>query len=57
MNFWQRLRLIGSVVMLVLSVLAIALAVLRTSDSGDESNPPPARQPGTHTAPSATSGL
>jgi len=39
MNFWQRLRLIGTVVVFALSVLAIALAVLRTPDTDEESSP------------------
>jgi hypothetical protein len=57
MNFWQRLRLIGSVVVLLLSVLAIALAVLRAPDIDDEVDALPSRQQRTHTPASGTTGL
>jgi hypothetical protein len=33
MKFWQRLRLIGSVVVLAISVLAILLAMLHTPNA------------------------
>lgn len=40
MNFWQRLRLIGSVVVFAISVLALVLAVLRTPDTDAPSDRP-----------------
>ncbi len=57
MNFWQFLRVIGSVAVLAISVLAVVFAMLRTPDYASESdtpaNPPqrPLRQP------SGTTGL
>ena len=44
MNFWQRLRLIGTVVVFALSVLALALAVLRapTDEDAPSARPRPA---------------
>ena len=54
MNFWQRLRLIGSVVVLALSILAIALAVLRTPGTDEESS---IRPDSAIQQPSGTTGL
>jgi hypothetical protein len=49
MNFWKRLRLIGSVIVLGIAVLAVLLALAHRSDSEDDTpagRPQPAlRQP------------
>jgi hypothetical protein len=52
MNFWKRLRLIGSLIVLCIAVLAIVLAVLRAPSAEDDTpsaRPRPAMQqrPGT----------
>lgn len=55
MNFWQRLRLIASLIVLAISVVTIVLAVLRTPDL--EGDAPSGR---TYPAPkpqSSTTGL
>lgn len=46
MNFWQRLRLVGSVIVLGIAALALVLTLLRTPDS-DTRTPqsPPAPKP------------
>jgi hypothetical protein len=36
MKFWKQLRLIGSLIALAISVLAIVLAALRTPQADDE---------------------
>ncbi len=48
MNFWKSLRLIGSVIVLGIAVLAVLVAVLRGSLADDEvpsQRPHPALQP------------
>jgi hypothetical protein len=49
MNYWKRLRLIGSVIVLAIAVLAVLVAVVYRSDSADDTpsgRPQPAlRQP------------
>lgn len=57
MNFWKRLRLIGSVVVFAISVLAIAIAVIRTTGSdNDRDTLLPHNHPAI-TTPSGTTGL
>ena len=55
MNFWQRLRLIASLIVLTISVVAIVLAVLRAPDL--ERDPPSGHTDSTPKPQSATTGL
>jgi hypothetical protein len=55
MNFWKRLRLIGSVIVLAIAVLAVLLALAHRSDTDEDT-------PSAHTRPalqqqSRTQGL
>jgi len=56
MKFWKRLRLIGSLTVLAIAVLASVLAVLRTSQADDE-DAPSQRPQRVLTPPSPTTGL
>lgn len=57
MNFWQRLRLIGSVIVLAISVLAIVLALLHAHDTDSSGDRPFERPTRALTPPSGTTGL
>ena len=55
MNFWKRLRLIGSVIVLGIAVLALLLALRHPQDTDEDApadRPSPALK-----SPSATQGL
>ena len=57
MNFWQRLRLLGTVAVLAISLVALVIAVLRTPDSDAESDAPAARPARALKPQSGTTGL
>jgi hypothetical protein len=55
MNFWKRLRLVGSLIVLVIAVLTVLLAVLRAPRADDDT--PTARPPPAFKQQSGTTGL
>ena len=57
MNFWKRLRLIGSVIVLAISVLAIVLALLHARDTDGAGDATPGRPTHPLTPLSGTTGL
>jgi hypothetical protein len=55
MNFWKRLRLIGSLIVLGIALLTVLLALRHGPDSDEET--PSGRPHPTQKSPSGTTGL
>jgi hypothetical protein len=57
MNFWKRMRLIGNLALLVISIVTIVLAIFVTPDPDNEPGNPSQHPPLGLKALSGTSGL
>ena len=57
MNFWKRMRLIGNLALLVISIVTIVLAIFVTPDPDIEPDNPTQHPPLGLKAQSGTSGL